>query len=195
MEQSKAGSRDNPDHQVTIPFTRMLAGPMDYTPGAFNNVTKADFQPRMQAPMVMGTRAHQLAMYAVYEAPIQMVSDDPAAYKDQPSFDFIKKVPATWDETRVLNGVPGQYVTVARRHAQEWYIGSMTNWEARSLDLPLTFLGGGNYVAEIYADAKDANQSPRHVSILTKTVDRSTHLEADLAPGGGYAVRLVPLQH
>ena len=195
MEQSKAGSRDNPDHQVTIPFTRMLAGPMDYTPGAFNNVTKAEFQPRMQAPMVMGTRAHQLAMYAIYEAPIQMVSDDPAAYKNQPSFDFIKKVPASWDETRVLNGLPGQYVTIARRHGQEWYLGSMTNWEARSLDLPLSFLGGGNYIAEIYEDAKDANQSPTHVSMLKKNVNSSTHLKAELAPGGGYAVHLVPVPH
>ena len=194
MEQSKAGSRDNPDHQVTIPFTRMLAGPMDYTPGAFDNVTKAEFEARMQAPMVMGTRAHQLAMYAVYEAPIQMVSDDPAAYQNQPSFDFIKKIPATWDETRVLNGVPGRYITIARRHGQEWYLGSMTNWDARSLDLPLAFLAGGSYRAEIYADAKDSEQSPKHVSILTRTVDRSMHLGAELAPGGGYAVRLVPIQ-
>jgi alpha-glucosidase len=194
MEQSKAGSRDNPDHHVTLPFTRMLAGPMDYTAGAFDNVTKAEFQARMLAPMVMGTRAHQLAMYAVYEAPIQMVSDSPAAYKNQPAFDFIKAVPATWDETRVLNGVPGAYVTIARRHGKEWYLGSMTNWDARTLDLPLTFLGSGSYRAEIYADAEDAGQSPKHLSILKRTVDHSTHLKAQLASGGGYAVRLVPVQ-
>jgi alpha-glucosidase len=194
MEQSKAGSRDNPDHHVTLPFTRMLAGPMDYTPGGFDNVTKAEFQPRMQAPMVMGTRAHHLAMYAVYEAPIQMVSDSPAAYRNQPSFDFIKSVPATWDETRVLNGLPGEYVTVARRHGNEWYLGSITNWDIRSLDLPLTFLDSGSYRAEIYADAEDADQSPKHVSIVKRTVNRSTHLNAKLAPGGGYAVRLVPVR-
>jgi alpha-glucosidase len=194
MEQSKAGSRDNPDHHVTIPFTRMLAGPMDYTPGAFTNVTKAAFESRMPAPMVMGTRAHQLAMYAIYEAPIQMVSDTPAAYKNQPSFDFIKAVPSTWDETRVLNGVPGQYVTIARRHGQEWYLGSMTNWDVRSLDLPLTFLGNGSYTAEIYQDAEDANQAPTHVSIVKQKVSRSTHLKAQLASGGGYAVRLIPIQ-
>ena len=194
MEQSKAGSRDNPDHHVTIPFTRMLAGPMDYTPGAFTNVTKAAFEARMPAPMVMGTRAHQLAMYAIYEAPIQMVSDTPAAYKNQPSFGFIRAVPSTWDETRVLNGVPGQYVTIARRHGQEWYLGSMTNWDVRSLDLPLTFLGNGSYTAEIYQDAEDANQAPTRVSIVKQKVNRSTHLKAQLASGGGYAVRLIPIQ-
>lgn len=194
MEQSKAGSRDNPDHHVTLPFTRMLAGPMDYTPGGFDNVTKADFEARMQAPMVMGTRAHQLAMYAVYEAPIQMVSDHPSAYNDQPSFEFIKAVPATWDETRVLNGMPGEYITIARRNGEQWFIGSMTNWSPRTLDLPLTFLGNGRFRAEIYADAEDADRLPKNVSIVKKTVDKSTHLKAQLAPGGGYAVRLAPIK-
>jgi len=194
MEQSKAGSRDNPDHHVTLPFTRMLAGPMDYTPGGFDNVTKADFEARMQAPMVMGTRAHQLAMYAVYEAPIQMVSDHPSAYNDQPSFEFIKAVPATWDETRALNGMPGEYITIARRNGEQWFIGSMTNWSPRTLDLPLTFLGNGRFRAEIYADAEDAERLPKNVSIVKKTVDKSTHLKAQLAPGGGYAVRLAPIK-
>jgi alpha-glucosidase len=194
MEQSKAGSRDNPDHQVTLPFTRMLAGPMDYTPGGFRNVTKADFEARDFEPVVMGTRAHQLAMYAVYQAAFQMVSDHPGAYKDQPAFDFIKSAPATWDETKVLNGAPGEYVTIARRHGGEWFLGSMTNWQARDLDLPLSFLGAGRYRAEIYADASDADRLPRNTSIVKQTVDRSMHLKPHLAPGGGYAVRLVPIK-
>ena len=194
MEQSKAGSRDNPDHHVTLPFTRMLAGPMDYTPGAFDNVTKADFEARMQAPMVMGTRAHQLAMYVVYTAPFQMVSDHPRAYRDQPSFEFIKAVPASWDETRVLNGAPGEYATIARRRGEEWYLGAMTNWSARHLDLPLSFLGPGRYHAEIYADAEDADRLPKNVSIVKKTVDQSMRLTAELAPGGGYAVRFVRIR-
>src|SRR5579875_3734132 len=112
MEQSKVGMRDNPGHRTTIPFTRMLAGPMDYTPGGFDNVTRDDFIARSQHPMVMGTRAQQLAMYAVYYAPFQMVSDTPSAYQDQPAFDFIKHAHATWDETKVLNGLPGEYITV-----------------------------------------------------------------------------------
>lgn len=194
MEQSKAGSRDNPDHHVMLPFTRMLGGMMDYTPGGFGNVTKAEFVARSENPMVMGTRAHHLAMYAVYEAPIQMVADHPAAYKDQPPFEFIKDVPTVWDETKVLNGMPGEYITIARRHGDEWFLGSMTNWTPRRLDLPLTFLGAGRYRAEIYADAEDADRSPRNVSIVKRTVDRSTHLDVQMAPGGGYAVRLVPIK-
>ena len=193
MEQSKAGARDNPEHHVTLPFTRMLVGQMDYTPGAFENSTREDFVPRMLNPMVMGTRAHQLAMYAVYEAAIQMVADHPGAYRDQPAFEFIRAAPATWDETRVLNGRPGEFITVARRNGNEWFLGSMTNWSARKLDVPLSFLGAGQYRAEIYADARDADRSPKNVSIQRKTVDRTARLPIEMAPGGGCAVRFVPV--
>jgi alpha-glucosidase len=166
---------------------------MDYTPGGFENVTREEFQPRMDRPMVMGTRAHQLAMYVVYLAPFQMVSDSPAAYKDQPAFEFIKAAPASWDETRVLAGMPGEYVAVARRHGNEWFLGAMTNWTGRSLDLPLSFLDAGQYRAEIYADAPDADRYPKRVTITRQTVNRNTHLKADLAPAGGYAIKLVPV--
>ena len=193
MEQSKAGARDNPDHQLTLPFTRMLAGAMDYTPGGFRNVTRDDFEARSIAPVVMGTRAHQLAMYVVFLAPFQMVSDHPGAYKDQPAFEFIKAAPATWDETRALGGFPGEYITVARRKGDVWFVGSMTNWNPRELALPLSFLGSGKYRAEIYADSPDADRFPINTSIRKETVDRSTILKMALAPGGGYAVRLVPL--
>ena len=192
MEQSKAGARDNPDGHVMVPFTRMLAGRMDYTPGGFDNVTRTEFEPRMQNPMVMGTRAHHLAMYVVYESPFQMVSDHPSAYEGQPAFEFIKSVPATWDETRVLNGEPGEYVTIARRRGNEWFLGSMTNWTVRQLDIPLTFLGSGRYTAQIYADAKDADRFPKNVIIEKKSVDRATHLKARLAPAGGFAARFRP---
>ncbi len=193
MEQSKAGGRDNPDSHVMLPFTRMLAGAMDYTPGGFENVTRAAFEPRSQRPMVMGTRAHHLAMYAVYQAPIQMVADYPAAYQDQPSFEFIKNVPATWDETKVLNGLPGEYITLARRRGPEWFLGAMTNWTPRQFDVPLTFLGPGQYRAEIYADASDSDRYPKNVSITKKTVDRTSRLNLQLATGGGCAVRFVPV--
>src|SRR5210317_2077614 len=111
MEVSKGSLRDNPDSHLMLPFTRMLQGYMDYTPGGFNNVTKEEFVPRSAKPMVMGTRAHHLAMYVVYEAPFQMVSDHPAAYEGQASFQFIKDVPASWDETKVLKGIPGEFIT------------------------------------------------------------------------------------
>jgi alpha-glucosidase len=192
MEQSKAGARDTPEHHVTLPFTRMLAGRMDYTPGGFNNVTRTEFEPRMEKPMVMGTRAHHLAMYVVFEAPFQMVSDHPAAYRGDASFDFVKAVPATWDETRVLGGVPGEYVTIARRHGAEWFLGSMCNSTPRQLALPLDFLGPGHYAAEIFSDAPDADRFPKRFLIERMRVTRTTKLKAQLAPAGGYAVRLRP---
>src|SRR5579883_476447 len=192
MEQNKANARDTPEHRVTLPFTRMLAGRMDYTPGGFDNVTEQEFTPRGLRPMVMGTRAAQLAMYVVYEAPFQMVSDTPKAYEDQPAFAFIEHAPTSWDETKVLNGYPGEYITMARRKGEEWFLGSMTNWSGRELTVPLTFLGTGRYTAEVYADAPDAGQYPKSVSIQKKIVDRNSHLDLKLAPGGGYAVRFVP---
>jgi alpha-glucosidase len=190
LEQSKAGTRDNPESHVTLPFTRMIAGPMDYTPGAFDNQTREGFVARMQRPMALGTRAHQLAMYVVFEAPIQMVADHPAAYKDQPAFDFIRKTPATWDETRVLAGYPGDYIVMARRSGESWFIGAMTDWNARTIEIPLSFLGPGNYTAEIYADSADANTAPKNVSITRQPVTSAGKLRAVLAGGGGYAVRL-----
>ncbi len=194
MEQSKAGNRDNPEHHTTLPFTRMLAGPMDYTPGSFHNVTREEFAPRMESPVTMGTRAHQLAMYAVYQAAFQMVADSPKAYEGEPAFEFIRNAPATWDETRVLNGRPGEFVSIARRHGREWFLGSLTNWSARQIDLPLDFLGSGDYTATIYADAADADLHPKNVRVESKVVNRTSHLGAKLAPGGGYAVRFIPVK-
>src|SRR5581483_5622273 len=170
MEQSKWCTRDNPDNHATLPFTRMLAGPMDYTPGGFNNVTAEEFEGRGEHPMVMGTRAHHLAMYAIYESPFQMVSDYPHAYEDQPSFNFIKDTPPTWDETRGIDGLPGEYITVARRRGSDWFLGSLTNWTPRQLDIPLDFLGPGKYTAEIYADAPDSGTYPKNISIRQQTV-------------------------
>jgi alpha-glucosidase len=123
-----------------------------------------------------------------------MVSDTPKAYEDQPAFEFIRKCPATWDETKVLNGRPGEYVTVARRSGNMWFLGAMTNWDAREVDVPLRFLGSGHYTAEIYADADDAAQYPKNVAIRKQAVDASMSLKIKLAPGGGYAVRFVPAE-
>jgi alpha-glucosidase len=194
MEQSKVGMRDNPQHRLMLPFTRMLAGRMDYTPGGFENVTRDEFVARSVRPEVMGTRAQQLAMYVVYEAPFQMVSDTPKAYEDQPAFNFIEHCPTTWDESKVLNGEPGEYITMARRNGTSWWLGAMTSWQALDLFVPLRFLGPGQYVAEIYADADDAAQYPKNVSIRKENVDATTNLEIKMAPGGGYAVRFVPVE-
>jgi alpha-glucosidase len=123
-----------------------------------------------------------------------MVSDVPSAYANQPDFRFIKDVPTTWDVTKVLNGNPGEFVTIARRHGNEWYLGSITNWSSRELRIPLNFLGTGMYRAELYEDAADANQSPKHISMREQNVRSSDVLTLRLASGGGCAIRFVPLK-
>ena len=192
LEYLKWSARTTPDHNVMLPFTRMLAGPMDYTPGGFDNVTRAEFQPRNQQPMVLGTRAHQLALYVVFESPFMMVSDYPEAYKGQKDFEFIRAVPASWDETKVVNGRVGEFVTIARKRGNTWYLGSITNWSEREIEVPLEFLGSGEYVAEIYSDASDASVNPKHTDIEQKTVNGKMRLKLLLASGGGAAVRFQP---
>ena len=192
LENNKAGRRDGPVNRTTFPFTRMLSGPMDYTPGGFDNVTREEFVARDANPMVMGTRAQQLALYVVFDAPLAMVSDAPSAYANQPSFQFIRDVPTSWDATRALNGAPGEFATIARRHGEEWYLGCVTNWTARDLRVPLDFLGNGKYTAEIYEDAADAAEHPKNVAIHRETVRSGDTLTLRLASGGGCAIRFVP---
>jgi len=191
-EYLKVTARVTPAHDATLPFTRMLAGPMDYTPGAFGNVTPENFVPRDKMPMTMNTRAHELALFVVLEAPLEMVSDYPEAYKGQQAFDFIKQVPTSWDEVRVLGGRPMQNITLARRSGKDWYVGSITNSEERSVHVPLNFLAAGNYTAEIYADAADAGKEPTHSTFAKVEVTRDTVLDVHMAPGGGNAIWIHP---
>ena len=193
MEYNKWSRRETPEHLVTIPFTRMLAGPMDYTPGCFNNATREQFEPRKIQPMCQGTRANQLAMYVVYLSPLEMVSDYPEDYLGQPGFEFLEKVPTVWDATRVLNGEPSEYVTIARRHGAEWFLGSMTNWTPRDLSIPLSFLGRGKWNAKIFADGPNASQNAKDLSIQTKQVTAGDALLLHLASGGGAAVIFSPV--
>lgn len=192
MENNKVGRRDSPVDRTVFPFTRLLAGPMDYTPGGFRNATESGFIARDKSPMVMGTRAQQLALYVIFQTPIQMVSDSPQAYAGQPAFQFIKDVPASWDATRVLDGYPGKFVVMARRHGDDWYLGGITNWTPRTVRVPLTFLGSGAYTAEIYADAADAGANPQHVAISRQVVRAGQTLSLKLASGGGCAIRFTP---
>jgi len=188
LEYNKWSTRVTPEHNVTIPFTRMLAGPMDYTPGCFNNATREQFQPRDLDPMCQTTRAHQLAMYVVYESELVMLSDYPEIYGHTPEMEFIEKVPTVWDETRVLNGEPSQYVTIARRHGDGWFLGAMTNGDARDLQIPLNFLGADEFEAQIFADGPDADKVATHVAISKKRMGTGDALTLHLAPGGGAAV-------
>lgn len=190
LEYSKWSDRITPDYDVTIPFTRMLAGPMDFTPGAMRNAARGKFEARDIAPMSQGTRAHQLAMYVVYESPLVMVSDYPEAYEGQPGLEFIEQVPTVWDDTKVLAGEPGKFVVVARRKGDDWYIGAMTGWEGRDLDLPLDFLSEGDYQAAIFADGPDAATEGTSLEVTKKTVQAGDRLLLRLAPGGGAAVML-----
>jgi alpha-glucosidase len=191
-ENNKVARRDSPVDRTVFPFTRMVAGPLDYTPGGFNNVTEDNFIGRDQSPMVMGTRAQQLALYVVFQTPFQMVSDSPQAYTGQAAFQFIHDVPTQWDSMDVLNGEPGEFVTIARRHGKEWYLGSITNWTPRELRVPLDFLDPGRYTAEIYQDGVDAGTHPKDVTIKKQSVHKGEQLTLHLAAGGGCAIRFIP---
>jgi len=190
LEYSKWTERVTPEYDVTIPFTRMLAGPIDFTPGAFRNAARGKFRALDIAPMSQGTRAHQLAMYVVYEAPLVMVSDYPEAYRNQPGFEFIEKVPTVWDETLVLSGEPGRFIVVARRKGADWYLGAMTNWDARDIEVPLGFLGQGDFDVRLFADGPGADEDATKLAITTTAVTATGTLALHLAPGGGAAVIL-----
>lgn len=192
LEYNKWSARVTPDHNVMLAFTRMLAGPMDYTPGGFRNSTRAEFEPRNHKPMVMGTRAHQTALFVVFESPFMMASDYPGAYEGQKEMPFLSAVPASWDETRVLNAKVGDYITIARRHGKEWYVGSITGSHGVELEIPLEFLGAGEYKADTYSDAPDAGVHPMNTLVEQKNVNRATTLKAVLASGGGQAIRIRP---
>jgi alpha-glucosidase len=142
--------------------------------------------------MAMGTRAHQTALFVVFESGLQIIADSPAAYEGQKELNFLKAVPASWDETRVVDGVPPEYIAIARRHGKEWFVGAITDWDARSLDLPLAFLGSGEYNAEIYADGPNAATQPKDSVVEKRRVNAQTVLKLKLAPGGGCAIRFVP---
>jgi alpha-glucosidase len=144
----------------------------------------------------MSTRANQLAMFVVFESALQVICDSPYHYRQSPGgLDFLKIVPTSWDETRVLNEHIGDYITVARRSGDDWFVGSMTDGEARDLNIALDFLGSGNYEATVWADGKDAASNPVSLEKNTIPVDASGHLMAKLAPGGGQVIRLTPLKN
>jgi alpha-glucosidase len=193
MEWSKWSWESEPKHNVTLPFTRMFLGPMDYTPGAMRNATKSTFAPINHQPMAMGSRCHQLAMYVVYDAPLQMLSDSPSNYLREPeTMEFLGAVPTTWDDTRVLDARIAEYVLVARKNGRDWYVGSMTDWDARDLEVDFSFLPEGNFTLEAYQDGVNADRDARDYKKTTTQVNRTTKLKIHLAPGGGWAARIHP---
>jgi alpha-glucosidase len=185
-----------PEHETILFFTRMLAGPMDFTPGIFDIlIQKPTGTPRKPyEPRVRTTLAKQLALYVVLYSPMQMAADLIENYVDQPAFKFIREVAVDWEQTRVLDARIGDYVIVARqqRGAQDWFLGAITDEEARSFDLPLTFLPAGRtFVAEIYADGPNAHwlDNPLPVTMREERVTAASRLRVELAAGGGQAIR------
>jgi len=193
MENDKWSKDINPDHDVTIPFTRMVAGPMDYTPGAMINMDKANFTPRFTRPESQGTRAHQVALYVIYESPLQMLSDSPSNYmKEQETTDFIVKIPVVWDDIIGIDGKVGDYLLLARRSGKEWFVGAITDWTSRDMDLDLSFLPAGNYSMEIFKDGINADKYAEDYKHLKTNVKSGDKMKIHLAPGGGWAARISP---
>jgi alpha-glucosidase len=185
---------DVPTYDCSIPFIRMMAGPMDYTPGAMRNATKSEFKPSHSNPVSQGTRCHQLALYTIFEAPLQMMADSPTAYmKEQESTNFIAKTPTTFDETVALDGEVGKFVTIARRKANTWYLGAITNWDSRETTIDFSFLEKGKkYEAEIFSDGLNADKAAQDYKREIITVDSTTKLKYRLANGGGLSAIISP---
>jgi alpha-glucosidase len=193
LEWDKWSAETDPLHDVTLPFTRMFLGPMDFTPGAMLNAQKESFRPIHDRPMSLGTRCHQLAMYVVYESPLQMLSDSPSNYLREPqAMEFLAPVPSEWDETKVLDGKIAEYVVVARRNGKDWYVGAMTNWTPRELEIDLSFLPDGNFSMVSYQDGINADRFGSDYRQVKSEVNKSTKLKIKLAPGGGFAARIHP---
>lgn len=180
-----------PEHDVTLPFTRMLAGPMDYTPGGFLNRTRAQWK-ITNPTQVMGTRARELAKCVVFDSPLMVLCDAPEHYRGQPGLEFLRVVPTAWDETKILQGEIGEFVLSARKSGNNWFLGGMTNHTARTLQLPLTFLKPGSYTAHIFADAPDADVHAEHLVGTTRTVTAKETLTLSLASDGGVAIYFTP---
>jgi alpha-glucosidase len=166
---------------------------MDYTPGAMRNATKATFSPIASQPMALGTRCHQLAMYVVFESPLQMLADSPSNYLREPeAMEFLAPVPTEWDESKALDGRIAEYVVVARRNGSDWYVGAMTDWTPRDLEIDLSFLPQGSFNMEAYQDGVNADRYASDYKKGTSQVTAASKLKVHLAPGGGWAARIHP---
>jgi len=181
-----------PDHNLMLPFIRMVAGPMDYEPGILDNATKKTFRPIEEKVMSPGTRCHQLAMFVVYESPIQIFSGNPSQGLLEPVFmELLGSIPTVWDETKVIDGKVGEYIITARKKGNDWFIGSMSNWQPRELNLPLDFLDtSAEYSAVICEDGVNADRYASDYKITETNYTGKDAVRIKLAPGGGFMMRL-----
>lgn len=191
MKWAKLEDNDQVTYDVTIPFIRMVAGQMDYTQGAMHNASKESYYPIRNNPMSQGTRCRQLAEYIIFTSPLNMLCDSPTNYEqEQECTDFISSIPTVWDETIPLTGKIGEYVAVARRKGNIWYIGSTTNWTERVLHLDLSFLGKGNFEGEVFSDGINADKIASDYQKNTIQIPANRQLTINMAPGGGYAIKI-----
>lgn len=194
LENVKWSKDITPAHDCTLPFTRMFAGAMDYTPGAMVNANEKAFSISWDSPMSMGTRCHELAKYIIYESPLQMLCDNPTNYMKEPEcLTFISTVPVTWNETYCLNASIGKFVTVARKSGDDWYIGSMTDSSPRFFEVPLNFLSDGQYVVTIFKDGINADRRAEDYATESFKTDSKGVLNLKLAAGGGYVCKISKL--
>lgn len=185
-------SVDQVTYDVTVPYIRMMAGPMDYTQGAMRNAARGNYRPVNSEAMSQGTRCRQLAEYVIFDSPLNMLCDSPSNYmKEKECTDFIATVPEIWDETRGLDGKVGEYVAIARRNGQVWYVGAMTDWSARELTLDLGFLHEGEYVVELFRDGVNADRAACDYRKETVDLPADRKIAVKMAPGGGWAAKIV----
>ncbi|MDJ1499972.1 glycoside hydrolase family 97 protein [Xanthocytophaga agilis] len=191
LENVKWSNTDFPLYDCTIPFIRMIAGPMDYTPGAMINANKGSFRAINSSPMSQGTRCHQLAMYVIFESPFEMLCDNPTNYmREEESTRFITSIPTTFDQTVALDGKVSEYCAIARKKKDTWYVGTMTNWTPRDILLDLSFLGAGNFEAEIFKDGVNADRNGIDYKREVIKVSSKDKLKIHMAGGGGWAARI-----
>ena len=181
------------DHDISMPFTRLLAGAADYHLGGFRALPKDKFKIQQSNPYVTSTRCHMLAMYVVLESYLGMICDTPEAYEGQPGFEFLQTVPTTWDKTVVPDASVNEYVAIARRHGDDWYVGAINNSQARDVEIALDFLGKGDYKVTLYKDAQDTDTNPNHLIKETFTVTAKDKITVPLASDGGAAMHIQPV--
>lgn len=188
-EYYKFSDKMSPEHNVKLAFTRMLAGQMDYTPGGFLNVTREQFKQQTPA-LVWNTRAAELSKFVVYESPLTVVCDHPDNILNQPGADFLKIVPTTWDDIRFIDGYPGEFVAIAKKTGNEWFIGVMNNSKEREIILKPDFLSPGEYTMDIWADAKDASKDPKNLKVTSQKIKSGDVVKIKLAKNGGWVARI-----
>ena len=192
LEELKWSNPNMPEYDVTFPYIRMVQGPADYTPGAMRNATREGFKIEYYTPMSQGTRAHQVGLYVVCDAPIVMLCDAPTRYEAEPECTkFIAQMPTEVEKTEILSGKMGEWIVSARKAGEKWFVGGLTNWDAREVEVDFAFLDEGKeYKATILADAEDANENPTHHTITEQVVKADSKLTIAMAQGGGFGIIL-----